>query len=533
MEIPIKLINVSLTLKNYNENKFDQLRIITKESSDLKIEYNIISYCWDSRKIDAFNVYDGIDKIKIESCKKDAFILMLEICQTLSFKFIWIDVVCVSNVPEVCKMQLAEMGMYYKRAQKCLVFPDGLNNYNHPIHNTGNIGKWYDRSWTVQESYYTRDNKIFVYIISHDLLKFMCKYNNNVKYKIIRNLSDELKKTDLYRGNPQDLCIVSIDENDHAHFCNIFINVINNFYQVFNNYDIESDNDKEYLFDGIKEKNFVKYYANTQLKECEVKFTELLKPMNIVTVIRESLYRDCKKIQDKIYGIMTILNISLNIDYDIEMNDLIHQTISHLDNYHLICFILANLFDESLLNCNLQNFHVKNSFIPYFTNTNSKKRIKKYFYDIEVTQPVQDIKYTDSELSIKTLSANVIIKFLKPTHIVLKNGNNTHIYKYYIEFLADSSIKVSAEGYTYTDNTTILKLLYICNSFDDNTNNIIEHKNFHHIFLVIHKDINKNKWYKIGTLQIHYSHLYSKKKKKNFPELDDNFIWQNEHILIV
>lgn len=90
---------------------------------------------------------------------------MLDICDQMGMKHVWIDCINVEqDITEVKSFQLAEMGYYYNScATRCLVFLEGLNMYTPAIHEGSNIGSWYDRVWTVQESAYTFRKKTFVH----------------------------------------------------------------------------------------------------------------------------------------------------------------------------------------------------------------------------------------------------------------------------------------------------------------------------------------------------------------------------------
>lgn len=163
--VPIKLINVEMSLASYHG---DTLEIHTQSFSRKVDNYCIISYVWSLEDDFAVDEICGLTRRRrtITSCSLASFVAMLDICDQMGMKHVWIDCICVEqDITEVKSLQLAEMGFYYSCATRCLVFLEGLNMYIPPIYEGSNIGSRYDRVWIVQESAYTFRKKTFVHAL--------------------------------------------------------------------------------------------------------------------------------------------------------------------------------------------------------------------------------------------------------------------------------------------------------------------------------------------------------------------------------
>ncbi|XP_024384935.1 uncharacterized protein [Physcomitrium patens] len=240
-----------------------------------------------------------------------SFVATLDICAQMSMAHVWIDCVCVEQEDQKMKsLQLAEMGYYYSRATKCLVFLNGLDMYIPPILEGDNKGACYDRVWIVQEAAYTFGKKSFVHAFplaravqeSSDIITFLkmrAEHADMISKCLTRNK---------YGGSNQEVCKVE---------------------------DIPSVS--EWSLGLVFEESYSEFGTLAVKLASEVPFStchavlgaELSRKSeraldvnpNVIPLIREAMRgtRGCLYPQDRVYSILTLLGIELEVSYEISL----------------------------------------------------------------------------------------------------------------------------------------------------------------------------------------------------------------------
>ena len=313
-KVPIKCIDVRTSLASYHEDKLE----VHMQSFPRVFEhkYCVISYVWSLGDKFVVDEICGLTRTRrtITSYNMASFVAMLDICDQMGMKYVWMDCICIEQeINEVKSLQLDEMDYYYSSATRCLVFLKGLNMYIHPIYEGSNIGSWYNRVWVVQEATYTFGKKTFVHALpptqtlleSSDIMIFLICRAEHV------DLISRCLTHNKYHGSNNELC--KVEDIPHV---------------------------SKWLLELVCEENYCTFLNLLPKLASRIKFcwasmsigiqlqnkTILslgLKPNNVSQVIREALRstRGCRFSQNRVCLIMILLGIELDVSYSRSLKD--------------------------------------------------------------------------------------------------------------------------------------------------------------------------------------------------------------------
>jgi hypothetical protein len=347
--VPIKLIDVKRTIDICSNSVPDiAVRTIIEPT-----EYGIISYYWDCGEWSAKEIDIDTGKTKtnnIRSCYASSFLSMLNVCKEMNISYVWIDVVCVEQEDGAKKtMQLAEMGHYYSHAKRCIVFPDGLNMYTTLTTSTGGIGRWYTRVWTVQEGALTRNKKAFVHAIPRCVLRSIDNncislsdndcYTGCIKmgigYMGQQGQGMDAARADLM-PDVSDMLVIIVDESSHRTLLDSWCDIVMRPNMPLMDY---------YKADYV----IIDHQRETIRNAVSINHSD------ITAVARESMSRFGRFKEDKVYSIMTILGISLDVAYadrsvniladDLRLRELVRLAATRVRPIHLAQLIVVNWYD--------------------------------------------------------------------------------------------------------------------------------------------------------------------------------------------
>lgn len=423
-KIPIKLIDVDNSLNSHDGES--NITLFTHTFDNNSKEYYIISYVWSlNNKFSICEVYRNKHiKRKILSCKLTSFIAMLYICKQMCIKYVWIDVVCVDHEDiNIKSLQLSEMGYYYYYAKECLVFANGLDMYA-PFTYQQSLGPWYDRVWTVQECAFTKNKKVFVHILP---------YEESINLEnIVQKL--EIKKEHDY------LISEFLKHNNEA---------VPNWYLCI----VREENYNKLIGEWANISNKCKlcwchWQAGIYVSD-KSKFTLGLSRNDVSKVIRSALtYRTgCKYSQDRLYSIVNLLGIEIDISYDISLKEAIVKASSMMDSKTLVSLITATW---------------------YSTEGNTLPDSTEYAYDSRLKMGI-----SNCITNVRCINTGICTEICITTKSKIVNIERVHDIGFYSSqrvvlgqyptyghpFLVDSKIKVRGEV-NIEDNKQV-KLLYM------------------------------------------------------------------------
>jgi hypothetical protein len=354
-KVPIKLIDVKVSLASYHGYT---LEIHTQSFPRDLDNYCIISYVWshenkfsvdeiwshENRKDPVAQEQEGTfgltrTRRTIESCSMASFVAMLDICGQMGMEHVWIDCVCVEQEnPKVKSLQLAEMGYYYSRATKCLVFLNGLDMYIPPIFEGGNIGSWYDRVWTVQEAAYTFGKKVFVHAFPP--ARIVLESSDTIAFLRVRpehaDMISRCLTRNKYIGSNEEVCKIEdvppVSEWSLGLVCE-------------ENY----SNFQKLVVELAHEVSFCSchYARGTDLHGKSARSLDV-NPNNVTQIIREAMRgsRGCRYPQDRVYSILTLLGIKLDVSYGLSLRDTICKAAKAMSPQMLAQFVTATWYSQ-------------------------------------------------------------------------------------------------------------------------------------------------------------------------------------------
>lgn len=344
-KVPIKLVDVRKTIELESP-----CTVATRTLTGSTVhKWCAISYFWGKDKWVATEVDLDTNhraEVGIESCHWGSFLAMLYMCRELGLLYVWIDAICVEQATGPKKtMQLAEMGHYYSHAAKCLVFPDGLNNYTPPTMRGGGIGQWYRRSWTVQEGALTSKRKAFVHAVPEDYLEHLPAepmaslpgHDNCTRRGTECTGQLGCGIATAYNSTvPSASRVIVVEEALYAGFLDAWYNLMSPLCPLSGN----------------------NLYYQGPLQTINANIGNIKRVIGMYKegpsyIVGESMGRVSRQKEDKVYSIMTILGIELEVEYygtseeqSLKLRELVRQaaeTVTVPSN--LVHLVVANWYD--------------------------------------------------------------------------------------------------------------------------------------------------------------------------------------------
>lgn len=105
----------------------------------------------------------------VTAVRKESLLALARLCLTLGIKSFWLDCICIDQKSQLEKTrEILNMGSYYAKAVRTLIFPYGLDEVGPPLLPNGGAPVWHSRAWTLQEEVMAGDKAMFVLYFSED-----------------------------------------------------------------------------------------------------------------------------------------------------------------------------------------------------------------------------------------------------------------------------------------------------------------------------------------------------------------------------
>lgn len=366
---PIRLVDV----KNMINGK---LVFVT---SPPNLEYCIVSYTWNNNNKNPNSKYlfERLSPFDI-----DGLYFLAEICKNLKHDYLWIDGLCINQKENSIEKQreINNMGKYYKNATQCINFPNGLNikcNIKNEILCNERLPKWFYRAWTLQE-YCLGNKKIFIFDEkTNEILGYKC-----MSIPVVGTLIDTKHGKCLYiTSSNLGILFKSITDQwlGEAPF-----------------------KAPKKLWKDINRESAFMIEDNFNNKMCETYFN------NNLDVIHRSMYRECLYEEDKIYCLLNLFNVKMEIKYGIGLENTLRNLAKKINSKDLSCLLLCNWYPEKetpLDLCSLPTFKKETTAICF-----------------NMINPISECNY------IFNIGIKIYSKIIKCNIKILKLTSNNHIY---------------------------------------------------------------------------------------------------------
>jgi hypothetical protein len=111
--------------------------------------------------------YPAAGEVKVTAVARESLVALARLCISIGIDYFWLDCLCIDQESALEQArEILNMGKYYAKACKTLIFPYGLDNVGPPLLENGDAPVWHKRAWTLQEEAMAGSAAVFVLYFS-------------------------------------------------------------------------------------------------------------------------------------------------------------------------------------------------------------------------------------------------------------------------------------------------------------------------------------------------------------------------------